>query len=259
MKSLIGWLWDKWLRWRGKHESVSPPQLPILSDGQPYQVLRPLGLFELDGLGPDIPGPYRYSILTYTGVVYEVEYQPSDTPPVKPDEVEPEAGSPAWHQLREWDTHQAYLAHEVMRNRAIEQWLNNCAGHILASCLDETTRLRLVEPEDYQKIYARVCVPRLTLDDIAAVLRHTFRANFDGLDILDAMWKLEPGLAKLNPVALWESQLLNELGLVTPEQEAEYAHLPVMTRARKVAAFKLADWLGALEADRVQREMKRGN
>ena len=242
---------------RLRHEY--PPSLPIstLSDGKPYQILRPLGLFELDPIGPDIPGPYRYSILTYTGQVFEAEYQPGQAPPIKPDEAEPEPGSPAWHQLREWDTYQAYLAHETTRSQAIEQWLNNCAGHILTNCLDEATRLRLVEPQDWQAVYTAAMVPRLTMEDIGAALRQTFRASFDGLDILDAMFKLEPGLAKLNPVALWESQLLNDLGLVTPEQEAEYAHLPIMTRARKVAAFKLTDWLGALEADRVQREMKK--
>ena len=227
-----------------------------LSDGLPCQV-RCLGLFELDAVGPDIPGPYRYSILTYTGQVFEAEYQPGQAPPIKPEPSEPETGSPTWHQLREWDTYQAYLAHETTRSQAIEEWLNNCAAHILANCLDVATRLRLVEAEDYQAVYAAAMVPHLTLEDIGTALRSTFRASFDGVDILDAMWKLEPGLAKLNPVALWESQLLNDLGLVTAEQEAEYAHLPVVARARKVAAFKLADWLGALEADRVQREIQR--
>jgi hypothetical protein len=53
-----------------------------LSDGEPCSV-RVLGLFELDAVGPVIPGPYRYQMLTYTGQVYEAEYPLPDEPPEK--------------------------------------------------------------------------------------------------------------------------------------------------------------------------------
>lgn len=231
-----------------------------LSDGLPCQV-RVLGLFELDTLGPDIPGPYFYQVLTYTGVVYDIEYPLPDKPPVKPvlsGAEGPEAGSDDWHQLNEYEIYQAALAHEEKRMQAIEDWLNNCAAHILAECLEPEDRTRLVEVEDYQTVYAAATVPKLKLEDIGAVLRSTFRAEFGGREILEALFGLEPGGGKVNAVALWESQLLNALGLVTPEQEAAYGQLPIANRARKVAAFKLADWLGALEADRASREAKRG-
>jgi hypothetical protein len=226
-----------------------------LSDGLPCPV-RVLGLFELDAIGPDIPGPYRYSILTYSGQVYEAEYPLPDKPPGKPEIENPEPGSVEWKQIQEYETYLCALAHEETRARAVEEWLNNVAAYVLAHCLSPDDRARLVEPGDYQAVYAAALVPKLRLEDIEAALRQTFRAEFGGMGVLEALWKLEPGEGKLAPVALWEAQLLNELGLVSEEEEAQYAHLPVMARARKVAAFKLADWLGSLEIERVRKELK---
>jgi hypothetical protein len=225
-----------------------------LSDGEPCSV-RVLGLFELDAVGPVIPGPYRYQMLTYTGQVYEAEYPLPDEPPEKPDDPEPEQGSIDWRNLQDYETYQCALAHEGERTRAVEDWLNNCAAYILEHCLEDPTRL--VEPEDYKAVYAAATVPRLRMDDIEAALAGTYRAEFAGRGVLDALLGLEPGEGKVNAVALWENQLLNALGLVTAEDEAKYGQLPIMDRARKLAAFKLSDWLGSLEADRIHREAKR--
>jgi len=229
----------------------------VLSDGESCRV-RCLGLFELDAVGPEIPGPYRYSILTYTGQVYEAEYPLTDEPPEKPDEEEPEQGSIAWRQLQDYETYLCALAHEKTRARAVEDWLDNCAGYMLAHCLDEADHERLVEPEDYEAVYSAVAVPRLRMDDIEAALAQVFRAEFGGRPILEALFALEPGGGRVNAVALWENQLLNALGLVTPEDEAGYGQLPIADRARKLAAFKLSDWLGSLEADKIHKEAKRG-
>jgi len=225
-----------------------------LSDGEPVKV-RVLGLFELDAVGPAIPGPYRYQILTYTGQVYEAEYPLTDEPPEKPDEDKPEPGSIAWRELQDYETYLCALAHEETRAQAVEDWLNNCAEYILDHCVEDATRL--VEPEDYETVYAAACVPKLRMDDIEAALAQTYRAEFAGRGILEALLSLEPGEGKVNAVALWENQLLNSLGLVTSEDEAQYGQLPIMDRARKVAAFKLSDWLNSLEADRIHREAKR--
>ena len=226
----------------------------VLSDGQPASV-RVLGLFELDTVGPDIPGPYRYSILTYSGQVYEAEYHMPDTPPVPPDNPTPEPNTQAWKAQQEYDTWLCAVAHEETRTRATEEWLEAAAAYILERCLTTEDRARLVEPEDWQAVYQAALVPKLTRADIAHALSHTFRAEFDGIPILDALWKVEPGQAKLDVAALWEAELLNHLGLVTPDEEARYAALPVLERARKVAAYKLADWIGALEIERQRQEM----
>jgi len=217
--------------------------------------VRCLGLFELDAVGPAIPGPYRYQILTFTGQVYEAEYPLPAEPPEKPDDPEPEQGSIAWRNLQDYETYLCALAHEETRAKAVEDWLNNCAAYILENCLEDPARL--VEPEDYEAVYAAATVPRLRMDDIGTALSQVYRAEFAGRGILEALLSLEPGEGKVDAVALWENQLLNSLGLVTSEDEAEYAQLPIMDRARKLAAFKLSDWLGSLEADRIHREAKR--
>lgn len=227
-----------------------------LSDKNTCQV-RVLGLFELDVVGPAIPGPYRYQVLTYTGQVYEAEYPIPDEPPEKPEDPEPETGSVEWRQLQDYETYLCAVAHEETRAAAVEDWLNNCAAYVVEHCLEPADRARLVEPEDYAAVYAAAVVPRLTMDDIEDALSQVYRAEFAGLGILEALWKLEPGAGRMNAVALWENQLLNDLGLVTPDQEAGYGQLPIVDRARKVAAFKLSDWLGSLEADRAHKEAKR--
>jgi hypothetical protein len=219
--------------------------------------VRALGLFELDAVGPVIPGPYRYSILTFTGQVYEAEYPLPDEPPEKPDDPEPEQGSIDWRNLQDYETYLCAVAHEETRAQAVEDWLNNCAAYILEHCIDDPARL--VEPEDYEAVYAAATVPKIRFEDIEAVLAQTFRAEFGGRGVLEALFALEPGAGKVNAVALWESQLLNALGLVTSEDEAKYAQLPIVDRARKLAAFKLSDWLGSLEADRAHKEAKRGS
>jgi len=225
-----------------------------LSDGEPCPV-RCLGLFELDAVGPALPGPYRYQLLTYTGQVYEAEYPLPDEPPEKPEDPEPEQGSIEWRNLQDYETYLCALAHEEARVQAVEDWLDNCAAYILEHCIEDPRRL--VEPEDYEAVYAAATVPKLRMDDIEAALAQTYRAEFAGRGVLEALLGLEAGAGKVNAVSLWENQLLNALGLVTPEDEARYAQLPIVDRARKLAAFKLSDWLGSLEADRAHREAKR--
>jgi hypothetical protein len=195
--------------------------------------------------------------LTFTGQVYEAEYPLPDEPPEKPDDPEPEQGSIDWRNLQDYETYQCAVAHEETRAQAVEDWLNNCAAYILEHCVDDPARL--VEPEDYEAVYAAATVPKIRFEDIEAVLAQTFRAEFGGRGVLEALFALEPGAGKVNAVALWESQLLNALGLVTSEDEAKYAQLPIVDRARKLAAFKLSDWLGSLEADRAHKEAKRGS
>ena len=214
-------------------------------------------MFELDAVGPTIPGPYRYQILTYTGQVFEAEYQIPDEPPERPDVDEPEPNTLEWRALQDFETYQCAVAHEEDRAAAVEDWLNNCAAYVIEHCLEPEDRTRLVEPEDYAGVYAAAVVPKLTMDDIEEALSQVYRAEFAGLGVLEALWRLEPGGGKMNAVALWENQLLNALGLVSSEDEAEYGQLPIVDRARKVAAFKLSDWLGSLEADRAHREAKR--
>lgn len=149
----------------------------ILSDNQPCPV-RQLGLFELDGVGRDVPGPYRYSVLMATGQVLEAEYDlrtltEIPKPPDKPaNEIEP--GSWEYIQLQEYETYVAALVHERDRVTAYEGWAGDIAGYILEHCLSEEDRRRVVEPADWRKVQEAALVPQLTQEVIERTLRDTF-------------------------------------------------------------------------------------
>ena len=232
----------------------------FLSDGGPCQV-RVLGLFELEQVGPEIPGPYTYDILTVTGVIYRVEYdltrnlqrppqKPAETPP---DELEP--ASPQWAAWNEWDHFQAAIAHERARFDAIEIYLANVAVYITEHCLEPTDRIRLVEPEDYRAVYAAALVPKLTLDDIEQALK-SYRASFKGDSVLQAIFSMKGGDSgsRADMVQLWEAELMNSLGISDPESEAAYAQLPVFERARKLVAHKLPDWFTVLGLEAARKK-----
>ena len=75
-----------------------------------------------------------------------------------------------------------------------------------------------------------------------------FRAEFDGLPVLDALDALEEleiaqTHAKVLAIPIWEGQLMIQLKMT----EEEYIHLPKKERARKIVAMKLSDWLQLLD------------
>lgn len=150
----------------------------VLSDGEPCKV-RVLGLFELDSIKAEILGPYSYSILTVTGQVIEDTYdlRALEEIPIKPANDNPEPGTTEWKQLQEYETYLAALAHEHKRIESYANHLNEVAAYILANCLDESDRQRVVEPDDWRKIQEATLVPMLT----EAVLTETLARTFPGL------------------------------------------------------------------------------
>jgi hypothetical protein len=235
----------------------------ILSDGDPCQV-RGLGLFELEQVGPEIPGPYTYDILTVTGVIYRVEYDLKknlERPPQKPVDEPPDnlnPASPEWAAWNEWDHFQAAIAHERARFDVIEEYLTNVAAYITEHCLETADQARLVEPEDYRAVYAAALVPRLTLDDIEKALK-SYRATYKGDSVLQAIFAMKGtnSGSRADVIQLWEAELMNSLGIADPEAEAAYAQLPVFQRARKLVAHKLPDWFDALGMEAAARKGKK--
>lgn len=150
----------------------------ILSDGQPCKVRR-LGLFELDGVGREILGPYRYSLLLATGQIVEDTYdlRALTYTPTKPDmpvkDIKP--GTPEYDQLLDFDTYTAALAHEQKRIESYEGYVNDIAQYILHNCLIPEDRNRIVEPgDDWDTVYMAVTVPQLTESGVAETLKSTF-------------------------------------------------------------------------------------
>lgn len=153
--------------------------MPIvtLSDGESCKV-RQLALFELDSIGREVLGVYRYSLLLASGQIVEdtydiraLTYMP--TMPDKPaSEIEP--NSPEWFQLQEFDTYTAALAHEKLRIESYEGYVSDIATYILNNCLSLDDRNRIIEASDWDTVYTAAIVPHLTEEGIAATLRDTF-------------------------------------------------------------------------------------
>ncbi len=154
--------------------------MPIvtLSDGESCKVRR-LGLFELDGIGSEVLGVYRYSLLLASGQIVEDTYDIraltyTPTMPDKPaNEIEP--NSPEWFQLQEFDTYTAALAHEKLRIESYEEYVGDIATYILNNCLSPDDRNRIIEASDWDAVYTVAIVPHLTEEGIAATLRDTFQ------------------------------------------------------------------------------------
>jgi hypothetical protein len=149
----------------------------ILSDGQACKVRR-LGLFELDNVGREVLGVYRYSLLLATGQIVEDSYDIraltyTPTAPDKPAN-EIEQGSAEWFQLQEFDTYTAALAHEKLRIESYEGYASDVATYITNNCLSPDDRNRIVEPEDWDLIYIAATVPQLTMEGVANTLKYTF-------------------------------------------------------------------------------------
>lgn len=159
----------------------------ILSDNEPCEV-RQLGLFELDNKAPEVMGAYRYTLILATGQVQEDDYDiyAWAEPPKKPTgDIQP--STPEWEQLKEYETYQAALAHEKERLKSFEERIEAIKSYILQTCISDENLQRIVEPEDWQKVYNAALIPQIKEEDIAHCLRETFQGfiwdvgNFTGI------------------------------------------------------------------------------
>lgn len=66
------------------------------------------------------------------------------------------------------------------------------------------------------------------------------------------MLSIAKGRGKVWAVRLWELETINALGWT----EAAWCRLTLAERARKVCAYKVGDWLSALETEGEMRRMK---
>lgn len=155
----------------------------MLADGAPCKV-RQLGLFELDNVGREILGIYRYSLLLATGQIVEDEYdlRALDYTPTPPDMPanEIKQGTDEWYQLEEYQTYLAALAHEKLRVESYEGYVNDITAYILGNCLQVEDRKRLTQPEDWDVVYSAALVPQLTIEGVADTLKSTFPGFIQG-------------------------------------------------------------------------------
>ena len=231
----------------------------VLLDGQPCSVRR-LGIFELDRVGTDLVGPFRYNFTLANGQEVEEEYDISriSTPPAHPGVPEHEIAerSPQWWALLEWQTYKAAVEHERNRLNSVTGYVIEVSAYIAESCLAVEDRNRIVDIEDWKLVYDAALVPQLTPEILADTFKKNFGAIFDGLEVFDALRRTTKGSGSYDTIRAWEIQAMAQFGYGTEE---EWSELSLEERARKVAAVNLPKIMESLESDKSSKEAARNN
>ena len=233
----------------------------ILSDGEPCKVKR-LSVFGLDGVGPDLPGPFRYQYEIGAGgpnaQMVEDSYDTSARsvapkhPGVPKSEIEPE--SPEWWDLLEFETYKAAIAYEVIaRLPTTIQFIRAVSAYVASNCISSEDVERVTTREDWGLIYKAACVPRVTKAMLAKTFKDHFSASFKEQEIFDAQAALSSGGGKIDLLRRWEHDAMIKYGFRT---EDEWGDLSVEERTRKMAAVALPDMMKALEMDLQVKEAK---
>ena len=230
---------------------------PILSDGEPCRVRR-LGIFDLDGVGPEVAGPYTYTWKMANGEVVESAYDISKitVPPAHPGvpEDQIQSNTPQYFALLEHQTYKAALIHERVRVESIVDYVKDVSRFIMERCLvDPADRSRIVTQEDWMLIYHAVVIPQITIEHVAEVFQRTFKARFEGMDVFQALQRVAGGHGSYDALRLWEFQAMERYGYQT---EDTWADLPLSERARKMASIALPKLMESLETDAHIKEMK---
>lgn len=228
----------------------------ILSDGEPCEVRR-LGIFDLDGEGPALVGPFTYKWTLADGTEVESPYDvhsiknPPKHPGVPESEIEP--NTPQYFALLEYQTYRAALAHEKKRVDSIAEYVRGVSRFIVDRCVAQADISRIQTPEDWALIYHAAIVPQITIEMVADVFKTTFQAQFEGREIFDALKSVSKGHGAYDALRMWEFQAMERYGFQT---EDSWASLLLHERVRKVAAIALPKMMETLEADRHVKEMK---
>lgn len=227
----------------------------VLSDGKPCSVRR-LGIYDLDGIGAEIIGPFTYEITLLDGQKVNVEYDISNisNPPLHPGVLEHEIDpkSKEWYQLLEWQTYKQALVHERKRINSFVQYINDTSAYIADRCLTPSDKERIVDVVDWSSVREVALVPPLTHDLLGQVLKETFSAVFEGKEIFEAMQGMAKGSGSYDALKAWEIQAMNQMQMT----EEQWANLTVMERARKVMAEKVGDLVTGLETDKQVKRME---
>lgn len=154
-----------------------PMKTVTLSDNLPCDV-RQLQLYELDAVPFDDPGPFLMVDILAGGETQTREYdlaawdEPPKPPAIPKDECEPDSLEAALWLI--YDRYQAAVYQHSVRLHAFIERGHSIARYILANCIAEADRNRIVTPEDYHRIYAAAMVSEVRMEDIEAALASTF-------------------------------------------------------------------------------------
>lgn len=239
-----------------------------LSDGRHCRV-RVLGLFELDGIGPDVPGQYSYTWVDAFGVSKTEEYPLRERldawgPPKKPDRPEEEAigNQGLYDEWLEYKTYEAALAWEQERAKVLEQYLNNVAAHVFEECISVKDRLRIQNVGDYGAIYEAATVKEMTQEAFETALSGPLNATYgdDNVSLLKVYLNLpEKGDIKSAMFRSWELELVNYLGVDNEDDVLKYYMQSIEARALRLASFKRSDIASAIELAKMKAKSGKPN
>lgn len=222
-----------------------------LDDGGTCRVLR-LDVFALDGVGPELPGPFRYRYKIGAGgneeQIVEDSYDtsarsvPPEHPGIPESEIEP--GTPEWWDLLEFETYKAAIAYEVsVRLPSTIEYVRSVSRFIADKCLHEEDRQRVYTKDDWKRIRRAALVPSITLDLLSACFKANFDASYDGMEILQATQRFDKGRGSSDVLRQWEFDAMARYGF---KYEEEWADLSLEERVRKVASVALPQLQEAL-------------
>ncbi len=230
-------------------------------------LVRRLGLFELEGKGPALIGPFLYEYELPGGQKVMAEYDllsvttPPEPPSIPEEEVEPR--SELYWRWIEYHTYQAALRHEGRRQESLAAHLTWVSTYIRDNCLRPQDVAQVLTPEDWLRVHRAALVPQVDRALLADVFQRVYQAEYDGEPLLEAMDRLKPGSGSYEVIRSWEVQLQIEMGL----SETAYLDLPLEERAVKIAAVQIPriiesltmeDERRRLERERAQEKVKRG-
>lgn len=239
--------------------------------------MRRLGLFEIDDIPKDIPGPYTYTVHLLGGDDYEMTYDIEaaiETPPDKPflPLEEAVAGEPEYYDWQNWLRHQEAISHQAKVYEGYAEYCERVADYIRSNCLliqtvdmgtgygerigenyFEAYKDGFIESsDDWKLIYNAALCPQVTMEDIQGAMSHTFGARWAGKELFDALASVEGSLGEYISTKVWETDLMIKLG----ETESAYTERGVKERARLIAALKIPQLMGILESDRAIKEAR---
>lgn len=217
--------------------------------------MRRLGLFEIDDIPKDIPGPYTYTVHLLGGDDYEMVYdieaaleRPPEKPPTPLEEAV--AGEPEYYDWQNWLRHQEALAHQAKVYEAYADYCERVAVYVRKNCLSDDVQIETVA--DWEVIYNAALCPQVTIEDIKIAMSQNFGARWAGKEIFDAMANVEGGMGEYISTKVWDTELMVKLG----ETDEAFAERSIKSRARMIAALKIPQFMGILESDRALKEAR---
>lgn len=138
--------------------------------------VRRLGLFELDLVEKNIPGPYTYTLQVLSGKSYEVPFDYS-TVRIKPQTPleEVKENTQEFYAWQEYLRYQEALTHHNKQMEAYGNYCERVKDFIISHCLKDIL-IENITVEDWDEIYRLVLNPFISIEEVSAVMRDTFRS-----------------------------------------------------------------------------------